>query len=134
MGCADVCLSMDYEGRNEFYSEKVVVARKPHTCCECGDVIAVRVQYERASGKNDGDIFSVCTCLPCSEIRKAFCCGSWEFESLWSSIEEQLFPEWKQSGPWDCSAQLDTDAARAKINAQYREWIADHVDEEHDTE
>ena len=128
MGCADICLSMDYDATNEFYAEKVVTARKPHKCCECGDVIATGTQYERASGKADGAIFTAHSCLPCREIRRAFCCGGWVFEELWESVREELFPVWKKSGPWDCLAKLDTEDARAKINAEYREWNQDSDD------
>lgn len=126
MSCADVCLDMDYDGANEFYAEKVVTARKPHKCCECGDVIPVGAQYERVAGKSEGSFWTSRSCLLCREIRRSFCCGGWVFGELWDSVREGLFPVWKESGPWDCLAKLDTDEARTKINTEYREWNHDN--------
>lgn len=126
MGCADICLSMDYDGCNEFYAEKVVKARKPHRCCECGDEIGVGSLYERASGKSDGDFFAVNTCLACREIRAAFCCGSWLFGELWESIYEEMFPAWQRVGPWDCLDKLKTPEAVAKVNAEFAAWCGDN--------
>ncbi len=121
-GCADVCLSMEFDGRTDFYTEKVVTARKAHECCECRDVIPVGARYERVVGKWDGDFGTFETCLVCVEIRRTFCCGSWVLTQLWESVYDEMFPEWKRSGPWDCLAKLDTDEARAKMNAEYRTW------------
>ena len=125
MSCADVCLSMEFDGTTDFYTEKIVTARKAHRCCECGDVIPVGARYERVVGKWDGDFGTFETCLVCVEIRKAFCCGGWVLGALWESVYEEMFPEWRRSGPWDCLAKLDTDEARAKMNAQYRWWAGD---------
>lgn len=131
MSCADVCLSHDYDGGNEFYSERTVKARKQHQCCECGRAIAIGEQYEHVSGKTEGDIWTARTCAECAEIREAFVCGSWVFGQLWESIRDELFPMWRTKGAWDCLAKLTSDAAVAKCNAQYREWHSDwYADEE----
>lgn len=122
MSCADVCLDHDYEGCNDFYRERVVTARKPHTCCECRETIAPGASYQRASGKSDGDVWTAKTCVLCAEIRKAFVCGSWTFGLLWESIEEIMFPVWEEKGPIDCLARLETQAARDKCRDLYRAW------------
>jgi len=122
MGCADVCLDHAADCDNEFYSDSIVKARKPHKCCECGFTIAPGQQYERVSGKSDGDIWVSKTCGPCAEIRKAFVCGSWIFGQLWESIEEGMFPAWDTSGPIDCLAKLETREARDVCRERYREW------------
>lgn len=92
MNCADVCLDHGYDEYNDFYSEAMVKARKPHKCCECNEWIPIGVSYERASGKADGHMWTEATCALCAEIRKAFVCGSWVFGRLWDSIEDEMFP------------------------------------------
>ena len=124
-GCSDVCLVMDYDESNAFYQEVTPRARKPHKCCECGAPIAVGEQYQRATGKADGSIFSECSCLACTEIRKTFCCGSWIFGELWEQMHEQMFPTWREAGPYDCLAKLETERARDKCREEYAFWVGD---------
>lgn len=50
-----------------------VVARKPHTCCECGEVIAPKQRYERYTGCWDGDWATYNTCKTCVAIRDRYC-------------------------------------------------------------
>lgn len=126
MSCADVCLDHGYDEDNEFYREAIVTARKPHKCVECGSTIQPRARYERASGKNDGRVWDVKTCLLCMEIRKAFVCGTWCFGQLWDSIEQGMFPIWTEKGPIDCLAKVETAEARDKLREAYREWLVDN--------
>jgi len=121
-GCADVCIDHGYDEENEFYDETLVRARKPHRCCECHETIPVGVQYQRVAGKSDGRIWTATTCASCTEIRKAFVCGTWTFGELWESIQEQMFPIWNTQGPIDCLAKLDTREARDKAREEYRVW------------
>lgn len=125
MSCADICLSHDYDGDSAFSSMKWVRARKAHTCCECGEAIAVGTEYERVSGKGDGMFFSDATCAICAEVRAAFVCGTWVLGMLWESMREEMFYAWKRIGPWDCLAKLTTDAAVAKCSAEYKDWLGD---------
>lgn len=129
MGCADVCIDMDYDGSNEFFTSKVVTARKEHTCGECGEKIPRGAKYEYASGKTDGDFFDAKTCALCVEVRQAFVCGSYVFGELWDAIREEIFPRWKEAGPWDCLAKLKTEEARAVMNTKYAAWEKDQDDE-----
>lgn len=124
MSCADVCIETDFDGEsNEFYVEAVVGrSRKPHVCCECGETIPAGPGYQRATAKSDGRVWSRVTCLPCAEIRKAFCCGGWVFGTLREDMREQLFPAWAQSGPWDCLAKLPTLQARDKAMGWFNAW------------
>jgi len=110
VSCTDVCVVVDYDGGNEFYSEAMRRARKPYKCCECHDPIAVGDLHHYASGKSDGYLFSERTCAACNEIRKTFCCNGWEFTTLWEAISDQLFPEWNPMVAIDCLAKLTTDA------------------------
>lgn len=127
MGCADVCLDMDYDVSNEFYAEKMCVARKEHRCCECGGAIAKGATYQRASGKSDGCFFAESTCALCTEIRGAFVCGSWIFGMLHETIREKMFPLWNAVGPYDCLAELESVEARAMLNERYRQWTEERT-------
>jgi hypothetical protein len=125
MSCADVCLDMDCGHDNEFYAESWRVARREHRCCECRRTIRPGERYQRASGKSDGDFWMAKTCAQCAEIRKAFVCGSWEFERLWECIAEELFPVWQTHSPIDCLAKLETPEAIAKCREQFAAWQED---------
>lgn len=124
-GCTDVCVSHDFDGSSEFANMRIVRARKTFRCCECRRSIAPGDQYERATGKCDGDFFSDSTCLVCAEVRKAFVCGSWVLEMLWQSIEDELFPRWRREGPFDCLAKLETVEARDYCRARFDAWMAE---------
>lgn len=121
MSCADVCLDMDYDNDNVFFSERIVTARKEHKCCECRQVIKIGETFEYAKGKND-DFWTAKTCADCVEIRKAFCCGSWVYGHLFEAIRESLFPVWRESSPIDCLAKVESLSARNKLREAYEEW------------
>jgi hypothetical protein len=54
------------------FEERIVTARKPHKCCECGGAIPPGTQCEKASGLWDQGYGwdTIYTCIPCSELRK----------------------------------------------------------------
>lgn len=83
------CICTWLDGFNtEFYRAKVVKARKPHTCVECGAPISPADRYERSAGKCDGSVWSAATCLTCSRIRESlFRCG-FTVGSMWADIHE----------------------------------------------
>lgn len=122
MSCADVCLDMYYDGDNEFYSERIVKAKKPHRCCECQRTIAPSESYEHVSGRSEGDFWTAKTCADCRAIRKALVCGTWVFGGLWEAIEESVFPEWLRVSPIDCLAKIDERSARDLLRHRFRDW------------
>lgn len=82
---ASMC-SCDYEPF-DLYSVTLPVARKPHRCCECGEVIHPGEQYERAATVFQGDFECYKTCLPCSQIRKDYCAPyRGLFEVIWEGL------------------------------------------------
>ena len=127
MSCADVCIAIDDCGEgNAFYTESIIGrSRKPHRCCECGETIPVGGSYLRAAGKGEGEVFTTSTCLPCAEIRRAFCCGGWIFGELESQMREQVFEVWQKFGPYDCLAKLESRAARDRAMQWFHEWRGD---------
>ena len=110
-----ICLDPgDYECA-EMYSEAVVKARKPHRCCECGKAIHPRSEYQRASGKWDGDFATYRTCLDCMHIRDAFRCGGgFLFGQLWDSLHE-----YRNDVNTGCVAKLKTVSAKQA----YMDWL-----------
>lgn len=79
------CECGDYE-QPEFLTESKPVARKEHSCCECGNTIKVGERYERHSGKWDGRMETFCWCFRCSGlaayIRAHVPCFCWTYTSL----------------------------------------------------
>lgn len=125
MSCQDVCVVMDYDCVNDFSSEAIRRAAKPHKCCECGDAIAVGDSHHYCAGKTDGEFWYERTCAPCHEIRKTFCCDGYVLLTLWDEIRDQLFPKWNEMVAIDCLARLTTDAAIAKMRAAYAQYQED---------
>lgn len=104
-----VCLDPGDYDHPEMYEEKVVKARKECRCCECGRQISIGQEYQRASGKWDGDFGTHKTCLDCMNIRDAFACGSgFMFERLWDDLWE-----YKNDINHDCVKKIKTPSAKA---------------------
>ena len=83
----------------EFYTDKVVTAKKQHKCYECGETISIGDKYQRCSGKWDGEVLTYKTCLGCMRIRDAYCSNGWVFGELreafmecmgWDYIDDEL--------------------------------------------
>lgn len=84
-----VCLSDDFCEGPTIYAEKVVTARKPHSCCECGRSIPAGAKYQRVCGLWDGRFDTFRTCMDCVNIREAFRCGGgFIFCQLWETLHE----------------------------------------------
>jgi hypothetical protein len=58
-------MCFDNDGYVEFAEDRVVKARKPHKCTECGGAIGVAEQYHHYSGKFDGHFFVEKICRRC---------------------------------------------------------------------
>lgn len=82
--------SIDDAENPEFFTEKLVKARKSHKCCECNREIRPGEQHERSTGKWDGEIDTFRTCFICRTIRNDYCHGGWEYgrliETLWECL------------------------------------------------
>lgn len=120
MGDCGVCLTgFDVDcGETEFMRTEIRKARKPHTCSECGKIIAPGEKYEHATGKTDGDLWAYDTCLICAEIAEAFYChGRWFGGMLWEGMHE-VFGEMTTG----CLDRLTTANAKAELMRRWREW------------
>ncbi len=119
-GECGVCIDGSYDGdAAEFSDERIVRARKPHQCCECGDTIPVGAEYERAVGKWDGRMFTYHTCLACRDVRRNLCCDGWTYTLLWEDAHNSGMFERLTTG---CLEQLGTAAGKAKLLSEWRKW------------
>jgi hypothetical protein len=118
-GDCGVCIG-DFEGESaEFGSARMVVARKPHKCGECGAVIDIRTRYELMTVYWDGRFWRDRTCETCLEIGQAMSCGDgWPRGVLWDSITEIVFPEMTTG----CLDRLHTARAKETLLARWQAW------------
>jgi hypothetical protein len=105
----------------DFFDSRILKARKAHKCFECGCEIAVGQQYERVSGKWDGELDRFRFCLICSEIGQAFSCEGRLFGCLWENIQEDMFPQMTTG----CLEKLTTAAAKQHLVEKWRKWKFD---------
>lgn len=121
MSC-NVCIGAeDYES-DDFYSNKEVIARKPHRCCECKRTIAKGDKYIRDFGKFDGAMFAEKSCLLCAEIRSVFTCAGGAspiYGGLWAEMREYAFPELTTAG--ECFRELSP-GAKEFVLEKWRMW------------
>ena len=57
----------------EFYTDRIVKARKVHKCELCGQNIKVGEKYHRQSGKYEGEFFDRCHHMTCDKIIASYC-------------------------------------------------------------
>jgi len=60
-----MCMIDEADGRLEFYNARMVIARKPHRCGECGREINRGETYHAASGKFEDKVDTYRTCAHC---------------------------------------------------------------------
>ncbi len=115
-----VCIGGDWDsdGSPEFYTIKIVKARKDHKCLECQRHIQKGAEYERQSGKFDGEIFSDKICLDCVNIRDGLLCGEPVLTGqLWEEIGN-IFPQLTTA----CIAKIESASAKAYLVQRWLQW------------
>jgi len=68
----DACCCVVVDDYATILSDTAPVARKPHTCGECGDTIPVGQRYENVAILFESELTRHKTCLPCVWIRRDF--------------------------------------------------------------
>jgi hypothetical protein len=127
MTCADVCIDMDpYGETNDLHDSRTHRARVEHRCCECHRTILRGERYEYVSALSDGHFWAAKTCAECVGIRAALVCGSWIYGDLWEAVEEEVFPVWQRTGPYDCLAKIELVSARRLLEARFAAWREGH--------
>lgn len=74
----------------EFYSDRIVKAKKKHKCCECRHEIKSGEKYEYTFGVWEGDPAIHKTCLDCVAVRNEFFCHGWAYGLVWEQLEEHI--------------------------------------------
>lgn len=88
MSCPDYsCSSWDYDAP-DFTRERFVRGRKVHRCIECGRAIRKGERHEAATGKWDGGVQTLRTCLRCVAVRSCLTPSGWIYGRLWDAVGE----------------------------------------------
>lgn len=53
-------------------------------------------------------------------------CDTKMFEMLWESMDEQMFPVWREKGPFDCLAKLTRETARDLCRTRFAMYMEDY--------
>jgi len=91
LDCFSGCYEQDVDMPAVGGQLKLVVVRKPHVCCECGETIELGQRYQRADGLWDGEWETYCICcVPCANIRDDVCLEAFQFGSLVEVVSDCL--------------------------------------------
>ena len=104
---ADNCIYVGCDESYEFFTEKLVRGRRPWTCGECGDDIAVGDLHEHFKGMYDGDWEHHRTCARCLNVRKDFF-REWMFTHMVEDFQEAHGFDYRDGIPADltpCGAE-----------------------------
>lgn len=85
-----MCRIDDVEGT--WLGTNRIIARKQHTCGECGREIAKGETYDRSAYVFDGCVHSNKACIHCCAARRWLVkhCGGWVTESLGEELQEHF--------------------------------------------
>lgn len=119
MSDCNVCVWFDGDMAEVFHA-KNVKARKDYACSECNRPIPKGTIHQFAKLFGDREWSSYRTCLPCAEIRAAFCCEGEQFGGVFWEQMEELFGGITISG--DCLKKLKTPEAKRYFAERYRQW------------
>jgi hypothetical protein len=113
-----VCVGGNIGEYCDVWNERVIKARIPHKCEECGRPIPAGSLYERVGMLWDGKWSTTRTCLDCRAIAKAFCCEGRILGDLWESVYEDLFPVMTTG----CLLRVEGSSARSYLSERWRKW------------
>lgn len=97
---ASSCVYVDHDSYPEFCSEKLVRARKPHICGECGDPIQPGDLHEYVTGKWDGCFSDHRTCARCLNVRHDYF-ESWIYGEMVEAFQETHGIDYRDGIPAD---------------------------------
>ncbi len=119
-GICDFSIDGDYDGdQAKFMDERTMRARKPHTCYECGEPIAVGAKYVRVVGKWETSLDTYKFCLPCQEAAGEFFDGARTFGVLW----DEMTSNWEHGAHLQaCLNRLVTAEAKDHMRRRWLKW------------
>lgn len=96
------CCCIDVDETSTVIADEIRRARKPHTCCECGETIHPGSVYTYERTRHyDGYMQSFKTCARCRNIRdEYFTCG-WYYEGMVEMFQECFGFDYRQGLPPD---------------------------------
>lgn len=122
MADCGVCIGTGYDccdGSPEICETRWPRARKEHRCGECGATVRKGEEYQRISGKYDGEFFDEKTCIDCAEVRDAFTCEAPPiFGQLWADMKEFVFPALTTS----CFDKMQTPRGKQFLREEWMKW------------
>lgn len=81
-------IDIDIEDPVELIEQKIVKARKEHTCMECKGGINSGDKYEVQKYKSNGDFVIHRICSSCLEIREAYLNNGYYYGMIWENMRE----------------------------------------------
>ena len=117
MSDCGVCLSGGDDGVCEFFSSRIVIARKSHRCDECRRTIVSGIRYEYVALKFDKSFETFNTCTQCVEIANAFYCDRRIIGSLWEDMNEIM-----DQLTTSCFEKLSTAEAKLYLRERWMKW------------
>jgi hypothetical protein len=83
----NACIN-EYHDGCDLYNEKVVTARKPYRCEECGDPIEPGQEYEYVKYMFEDYWGTFRTCITCRNIRRSLF-RTWLLGNMWEVLLEE---------------------------------------------
>lgn len=109
----------------QFYDWKMVRARKPHICTECGGAISVGEEHKRISYRFDGKFHTDRLCPPCHEAA-----GEFEHSLVGGMLWESFAEAWDNGAHVQaCINRLETARAKEHMRQQWLTWQARRAEE-----
>lgn len=84
------------QGMSELARQELRVARKQHTCVECGALIPIGTRYQYAMGKERGErLWQVHLCLQCNQDWNELMCiedpdGLWDLWIVYGNLRDRI--------------------------------------------
>ena len=114
MNCA-CAVSCDMENEGSAWGvREVKKARKTHKCYECRGIISAGSSYFYHTIFGEGTISNFKVCPDCQSVIRQFFDNGWMFGSVWDSLGEYLWGNWREDLPSSCICKLPP-GARNKV-------------------
>ena len=118
MECA--CISADIDEYSTVLFDKIVTARKEHTCDECREKIKIGDRHRVEKTLYDGEFEVFRTCLDCNSVREHLVCAfSWN--CMWELVSESL-RDFGNQQPWARIGRLTPKAREKVLDIIERSW------------
>ena len=113
MNCA-CAVSNDMDNDAAWGCREIKRAGKIHKCCECFSAIEPGTSYFYHTVFAEGTVSNFKVCPDCQSVIWQFFKNGWYFETVWDSLTDYLYDNWKDDLPSSCICQL-TPVARDKV-------------------